>query len=379
MVGDLDLIELFAADQRRRKLGEGTVRARSDRLRTIERDLAPFGSFGSKDLERWFAKRGHSDNTRRSYLDTLGQFFKWGIDRGDLQSDPTVGVVRPQANGDRRQITREQVETPIANAKKPSLRLWLTLCAFQGLGCQDIARLTFSNLDLTADTPTLRLEDQPNALRVTSTLHEQVYAAATAAHLPSRGRLFPRDSSESVSQKIGRHFKGVGIPGSATSLIWWYRVQAQELGPNFERSVHRNGVIPALDGTAFEADLFEHVRVLVENEDWEKVPREAAVFVEDRLREWSKPTSGQGRGSVEVFKLAVSDEKFPLGGTASERQGWQQLFAGFALAIRNDAGHKLSNHSEMKRHAVAILGTASLLLGQLRHEYGSPPARPSGV
>lgn len=133
----------------------------------------------------------------------------------------------------------------------------------------------------------------------------------------------------------------------------------------------------ALDSTSFEPDLWDHVRVLVESKDWEKVPREAAVFVEDRLREWARPTETQGRGSAEVFRHAVSAAKFPLGGTSGEQQGWAQLFAGFALAIRNDAGHKLGNRTEAKRYALAVLGTASLLLGQIRQQYGDPP-QPAG-
>lgn len=367
-----NLVDLFAEDQRRRKLGENTIGARSDRLRTIEHDLAPFGSFDRADLERWLAKRRHSDNTKRSYLDTLAQFFKWGIDRNHFDSDPTAGIVRPPAMGDRRKITEDQLELLIESAKKPVLRLWLVLCAYQGLGCQDIVRLTFSRLDLAADPPVLQLDDRPTALRMTAILHREVTATIQVTQLPNRGRLFPEDSSESVSQKIGRHFKRVGIPGSATSLIWWYRLQAQNLGPNFDRSTQRSAsIVPLLDSNAFEADLYEHVRVLVEHEQWEKIPREAAVFIEDRLREWTRPAEAQGRGSVDIFKLAVA--KFPLGATAGERQGWQQLFTGFVLAIRNDAGHKLSNRAEMKRHAIAILGTASLLLGQIRHQHGDPP------
>ena len=375
-----DYIALFAEDQRRRKLGESTIKGRSLRLATVGREVGRFGSFDGPQLERWFRERKHSDNTKRAYLDTLSEFFRWGIERGHFNLDPTAGIVRPPAKGDRRRISDDQLAMVIERSTKPVVRLWLALAAYQGLRCQDIFRLTTGDLDLVARPPRIRLEDRPDALGKSAILHPEVLSALLEMQLPGRGRLFPRDTSESVSQKIGRHFKRVGVPGSASSLLWWYRLQVQRFGRNFGRSAD---AAPAtkdtlLDASAIETDLFEHVRVLVENEDWEKVPREAAVFVEAKLREWARPSEAQGRGSVEVFKLAPSDAKFPLGGTASERQGWKQLFAGFALAIRNDAGHKLGNRTAMKRHAIAVLGTASLLLGQIRHEYGDPPKSAGG-
>jgi hypothetical protein len=128
-----------------------------------------------------------------------------------------------------------------------------------------------------------------------------------------------------------------------------------------------------LDATSIEPDLWDYVVGLVEIEQWEMVPRQAAVFIEDKLREWTKPPESQSRSSTEVFKFAVSETKFALGHNSSEQQGWQQLFAGFAMAIRNDAGHKLGDRAEAKRHAIAVLGTASLLLGEIRHRYGDPP------
>jgi hypothetical protein len=109
-------------------------------------------------------------------------------------------------------------------------------------------------------------------------------------------------------------------------------------------------------------------------QDWEKVAREAAVFVEDKLRNWAA-VSASVTGSVNVFKAAIGPTGFvlPKAGPASEQQGWQQLATGFALALRNPSGHQIKNRSDAKRYALGVLGTASLLLTELRHEYGDPP------
>lgn len=130
---------------------------------------------------------------------------------------------------------------------------------------------------------------------------------------------------------------------------------------------------PFADAT-IDPELWGHVRGLIESKDWEKVAREAAVFVEDKLRNWAGvPPSVTG--SVNVFKAAIGASGFqlPKAGPASEQQGWQQLATGFALALRNPSGHQIKNRSDAERYALGVLGMASLLLTELRHEYGDPP------
>jgi hypothetical protein len=130
---------------------------------------------------------------------------------------------------------------------------------------------------------------------------------------------------------------------------------------------------PFSDATV-DPELWEHVRGVVEGGEWEKVAREAAVFVETKLREWAL-VSPSVTGSVNVFKTAIKAGTFELGhaGQPSEVDGWRQLATGFALALRNPTGHQVKNRPDAKRYALAVLGTASLLLTELRYEYGDPP------
>jgi hypothetical protein len=124
-----------------------------------------------------------------------------------------------------------------------------------------------------------------------------------------------------------------------------------------------------------DPELWGHVQGLVDAGDWEKVAREAAVFVEDKLRIWALvPPSVTG--SVNVFKAAIGGPNgftLPKAGPSSEQQGWQQLVTGFALALRNPSGHQVSHRSDAERYALGVLGMASLLLTEIRHEYGDPP------
>lgn len=115
------------------------------------------------------------------------------------------------------------------------------------------------------------------------------------------------------------------------------------------------------------------MRGLVEAKDWEKVAGESAVFVEDRLRNWAGIPSTV-TGSVNVFKAAIGSRGFllPKAGPGSEQQGWQQLATGLALALRNPSGHQIRNRTDAERYALGVLGMASLLLTEIRHEYGDP-------
>lgn len=121
-----------------------------------------------------------------------------------------------------------------------------------------------------------------------------------------------------------------------------------------------------------DPELWEHVRGLVQGGDWEKVGREAAVFVESKLREWAA-TPASVKGSVDAFKAALGPDNFVLGGQSSETQGWQQLGTGFALALRNRSGHRVEARGDANRYALGVLGMASLLLTEIRHDYGDPP------
>jgi hypothetical protein len=131
---------------------------------------------------------------------------------------------------------------------------------------------------------------------------------------------------------------------------------------------------PFSDATV-DPELWEHVRGLVDAGDWEKVAREAAVFVEDKLRIWAA-VAPSVTGSVNVFKAAIGGPNgfiLPKSGPSSEQQGWQQLATGFALALRNPSGHQVRHRSDAERYALGVLGVASLLLTEIRHEYGDPP------
>lgn len=129
-----------------------------------------------------------------------------------------------------------------------------------------------------------------------------------------------------------------------------------------------------VDVRSFDPDLWEHVKNLVEHDDWGKVASQTAIFVEDRIRGWSSdPKNSRGESLVgkELMGRVFSDESdWRLGSRAAEREGWRALATGFAQALSNVDRHRIQKRDDARRYALGVLGLGSLLLTQLRHEHG---------
>lgn len=128
------------------------------------------------------------------------------------------------------------------------------------------------------------------------------------------------------------------------------------------------------DSRAFDPELWEHIKGLVEAEDWGKVASQTAIFVEDRLRSWAgDPKNGRGESLVgkDLMGRVLSDESdWRLGSRAAEREGWRSLGTGFAAALSNVDRHRIQQRDDARRYAIGVLGLGSLLLTQARYEHG---------
>lgn len=128
-------------------------------------------------------------------------------------------------------------------------------------------------------------------------------------------------------------------------------------------------------GRSFDPDLWDHVRDLVEAEDWKKVSSQTAIFVEATIRKWAGDPTGKN-GEVLVGKglmaaVFVNDSELRCGRQAGEWEGWRGLAMGFAQALSNVDRHHINERDDARRYAIGVLGLGSLLLTQLRHEHAT--------
>jgi hypothetical protein len=130
----------------------------------------------------------------------------------------------------------------------------------------------------------------------------------------------------------------------------------------------------AVDETAFDPALWAHVQTHVQNEDWQTVASQTAIFVEDRIRQWcGEPKDNNDRtlvGKGLFAKVFANDGQYRLGKEPGEWEGWRGLAMGFAQALGNVDRHNIQKRDDAKRYAFGVLGLGSLLLTQLRHQHG---------
>lgn len=139
-----------------------------------------------------------------------------------------------------------------------------------------------------------------------------------------------------------------------------------------DAAIYELGIVAGDDVTLaasnFDAELWQHVAGLVQAEDWIHLPAAVAIFVEDRVREWSgSPNTLVGRG---LYARAMADDGvLRLGALGSEWEGWRALGMGLAQAVGNVNRHRIERREDIRSYAIGVLGLGSLLLLQLRREH----------
>ncbi|WP_328749110.1 TIGR02391 family protein [Streptomyces sp. NBC_00285] len=130
----------------------------------------------------------------------------------------------------------------------------------------------------------------------------------------------------------------------------------------------------AVDETAIDPDLWSHVQKHVQNEDWQTVASQTAIYVEDCVRRWcGNPRGNNGQALVGKGLFAAvfaTDAQYRLGKEPGEWEGWRGLGMGFAQALSNVDRHNIQKRDDAKRYAFGVLGLGSLILSQLRHQHG---------
>jgi hypothetical protein len=128
-----------------------------------------------------------------------------------------------------------------------------------------------------------------------------------------------------------------------------------------------------VDERAFDPELWDFVKGLVEVEDWGKVASQTAIFVENHVRMWAgdpKDKNGDSLVGKGLFAAVLADDSdWRLGTRAAEREGWRFLGMGFAQALSNVDRHRIQKRDDGRRYAIGVLGLGSLLLTQLRWEH----------
>jgi integrase/recombinase XerC len=154
----------------------------------------------------------------------VGQYIRWVATARHRRDDPTIALVRPQHI--RQHLPRPMADGDVAlaieTAGQPE-RAWISLAAFCGLRCMEIAALTREMIDMGPPTA-MRIYGKGGKVRIVP-LPARVLGELLEAGMPRRGPLFQRmdggpgaPSAGRVSERINKHLHSLGIDHTAHTL-----------------------------------------------------------------------------------------------------------------------------------------------------------------
>jgi hypothetical protein len=188
----------------------------------------------------------------------------------------------------------------------------------------------------------------------------------------------PSTSSTPLAFSGVRYSIGIwsGAPGESEQDARYFAEQVSHAVGFIDAAIYELGLLTeerAVEPGSYDDELWQHVRHSVEEGRWEQVASQAAIFVEDKVRRWSgRPTGSSDRALVgkDLMGFAFnSGGPLALGSQANETEGWRMIAVGFASALSNVVRHNIEDRVDLKRYALGVLGTASLLLTQVKYEH----------
>ena len=214
----------WLADQQRRGLMPNTIDRRRYALATFARFVDPLKAT-EHDITSFLDARPDSARTTYCWLSTLHVFYVWARRSGLVDHDPTIDIPRPRL---RRRLprpgTNAQLATAIGEADRQT-RAWLTLMAYAGLRCAEVARSEHSDLIDVSDRKMLHVIGKGERERIIPA-HPMVIEVFGSGWSRS-GPMFRRTDGApwtpaQVSQITGTYLRSVGVDASAHQLRHWF-------------------------------------------------------------------------------------------------------------------------------------------------------------
>jgi integrase/recombinase XerC len=220
-----------------RGLANNTVRVRFDLLQRLHIYAAkPLRDLTTDDLFRFerAAIAGRSAETRRAYACHVRALYRWMQQTGIRDDNPSDVLTMPKMPKHLpRPIGEDDLHLALGSAR-PKMRAMITLAAYAGLRCVEIAGLSWEDLHRDAGGTYLHIRAGKGDRDRTVEIGQMVVQALQAFGIRTRGPMFygyegrPMDA-RSVSSSINRFLKLQGIDCTAHQLRHRYGVIGYQL------------------------------------------------------------------------------------------------------------------------------------------------------
>lgn len=234
---DSDVIDYIHWGRTIRGLADTTLRVRWDVLARLSAYIdTPLRNAAPGQLLRFeqAAIAGRSPETRRAYCCHIRAFYRWALTQGVVSSDPSTMLTLPKIPRHLpRPIAEDDLTVAIA-AARPKMRAMLTLAAYGGLRCVEIAALDWSDLRREPDgTAYLHVQGKGGKER-TVEIGETVLQALRGHGIKRRGPVFigndgARIDARSVSTSGNRYLKRCEIDATMHQLRHRYGTVGYQL------------------------------------------------------------------------------------------------------------------------------------------------------
>jgi integrase/recombinase XerC len=228
-----ELIRLHEIHQERIGNLPRSIVKRGIYLRALARWLEPRGLLEAtrKDIELFLdgrkthQRRKIASSTRYYWIAHFHSFYRWAMLEELTLSDPTATIIRPrQRRTLPRPIDIDDLVTAI-RAARPQMRAMVSVAAYGGLRCQEIAGLDRD--DIIEAKGLIRVRMGKGAKERIIPLHPEVLEALRCLPMPRSGALFVRPRGgrhlpSTVSLAVNRYLRELGINATTHQFRHWF-------------------------------------------------------------------------------------------------------------------------------------------------------------
>lgn len=221
-LSDVDLFRDFRRSQQRRDLSIRTIDAHRTLLLAFGVRMHPLSVLDATrdDIETWLDACKIAPASRYHYLSRLTVFYDWARREGLVAVNVAAEIDKPRKG---RRLPRPIGEDDLVRAIRqasPRMTAWLSLTAYQGLRCKEIAGLRRDDLQLDRANPTLIVSAPKGRRERVLPLNVHVEAALRRYGLPTHGYVFLSElgrpfAPATVSGYIAAYLHDLGIAASA--------------------------------------------------------------------------------------------------------------------------------------------------------------------
>ena len=175
-------------------------------------------------VDAFLQTRNLSSRSRYWWLSAIHTFYRWAIRHGHATRDPTELIDRPRlAQTLPRPIATADLAFALESAP-PLQRALVSLMAFEGLRCQEVAGIQREDVLDTMTPPMLFVTKGKGGKQRAVPLHDDTIASLRSLPMPRSGPLFDMQPWK-VSQRVNRFLHGLGIDATAHQLRHWYATE----------------------------------------------------------------------------------------------------------------------------------------------------------